>query len=155
MTKAGQGSSPSCMPSSPQERGNGRGHNGSNTTNCLNCQNGKVSQERPPQPIAYPLGMGQGAMELGVMARANKGLAQGGRAQPIGGTKNSLQCFRCQGWGHIGKGMPYPYIGFKPVWGELRECASPPCQGKLPKPAIAPTHFYPDPRQRPASMRAA
>ena len=47
----------------------------------------EVALDRPPQPEAYILGMGQGAMKLGVMARATRGLAQGGRAQPIGGTQ--------------------------------------------------------------------
>ena len=47
----------------------------------------EVDPDRPPQPTAYPLGVGQGAMELEVVDRAIKGLAQGGREQPIGGTK--------------------------------------------------------------------
>ena len=47
----------------------------------------EVALDRPPQPAAYLLGMGQGAMELGVMARVTRGLAQGGRAQPIGRTQ--------------------------------------------------------------------
>ena len=39
----------------------------------------EVALDRPPQPTAYPLGMGQGAIELGVMAGPAKGLVLGGR----------------------------------------------------------------------------
>ena len=47
----------------------------------------EVALDRPPQPTAYPLGLGQKAMELGVMARATEGLVQGGSAQRIGRTQ--------------------------------------------------------------------
>ena len=47
----------------------------------------EVVLDRPPQPAAQPLGMGPVAMELGVMVRALKGLAQGGKAQPIDATQ--------------------------------------------------------------------
>ena len=49
----------------------------------------EVALDRPPQPTAYPLGVGQGAMELGVMDRTIKGLAQGEMAQPVGWDTNS------------------------------------------------------------------
>ena len=68
----------------------------------------EVALDRPPQPTAYPLGMGQKAMELGVVAKVTKGLAQGGRTQPIGGTHISLQCFKCQGWDHMAGDCPTP-----------------------------------------------
>ena len=45
----------------------------------------EVALDRPPQPAAYLQGMGQGARELEAIARVTKGLAQGGRAQFIGG----------------------------------------------------------------------
>ena len=66
----------------------------------------EVALERPPQPTAYPLGWEQEAMELRVIARVTKGLAQVGRAQPIGGIQ-VLQCFRCQG-DHIARECPTP-----------------------------------------------
>ena len=80
LTKAGQGSNSSIGPSSPQERGCRRECNDSNTLSSPNCHNGRNGPGKTPQPAAYPMGMGQGAMELGVMDRAIKGLAQGGRA---------------------------------------------------------------------------
>ena len=41
LTKAGQGSNPSSAPISPQERGYGRGHNGSSAPNHANSHNGR------------------------------------------------------------------------------------------------------------------
>ena len=86
LTKAGQGSNPSSAPRIPQKRGCGRGLSDSNTPSCSNTHNGR-SGPGPPQPTAYPLGVRQGAMELGVMDRGTQGQAQGGRAQPIGGNQ--------------------------------------------------------------------
>ena len=40
--------------------------------------------DRLSQPTAYPLGVGQGAMELKVMDRVTKGLVHRGRAQSVG-----------------------------------------------------------------------
>ena len=67
----------------------------------------ELGPDRPPQPAAYLLGVGQEAKELAAMARVTRGLAQGWRAQLIGGTQ-ILQCFRCQGWGHMARECPIP-----------------------------------------------
>ena len=47
----------------------------------------EVALDRPPQPAAYPLDVGQGALEMEVMDRVSKGLAPGGRSHPIGRTQ--------------------------------------------------------------------
>ena len=67
----------------------------------------EVTLDRLPQCTAYPLGVGQGAMELGVMGRVTRGLAQGGRAQAIGGTQilpNALDARGRVTW--PGNGLP-------------------------------------------------
>ena len=87
LTKAGQDSSPSSAPSSPWERGLGRGCNGSITPVTQTPTMVEVALDRLSQPAVYPLCVGQGALEVEVMNRVTKGLAQGGRAQPIGGTQ--------------------------------------------------------------------
>ena len=51
LTKAGQGSNPSRAPSSPQDRGCGRGWNGSNTPNGTNSHNGS-GPGQTPLPVA-------------------------------------------------------------------------------------------------------
>ena len=65
----------------------------------------EVAPYRLLQPTAYPHRMVQGAMELEVIARATKGLAQGGRAQPIGGTKILSNASAARVGPH-GQGMP-------------------------------------------------
>ena len=89
LTKVGQGNNPSSVPSSPLERGQRRGCSGSNTSSHPNSHNGRVGPGQTTPAHSLPTGCKTGAMELGVMDRATKGLEQGGRAQPTGGTKFS------------------------------------------------------------------
>ena len=85
----------------------------------------EVALDRPPQPTAYSLGLGQGAIEPGVMDRTIKGLAQGGRAQPIGGTQILSTVLGARGWA-TWPGNALPQHQLKPAQGELRACGSPP-----------------------------
>ena len=85
MTKAGQGSNPSLVCQVVLGR---EAVGGATMVAILTITQTpsmvEVALDRPPKPAVYPLGVGQGAMELGVMARATKRLAQRGRAQLIG-----------------------------------------------------------------------
>ena len=108
LTRAGQGSNPSSAPSSPQERGHGRGHSCSSTPNHLSSHNSINGPGQTTPACSLPSGCGKGAMELEAIARVTKGLAQGGRAQLIGVTHISLQCFRFQGWNHMPRECPTP-----------------------------------------------
>ena len=83
LTKAGQGSYPSRAPSSPWERGHGMGCNDSNTPSHPNSHNGRSDPGHTTQATTYPLGMGQGALEMEVMDRVTKRLTWVGRAQPM------------------------------------------------------------------------
>ena len=65
LTKAGQGSNPSSTPNSPQERGHGRAESVVALLIIQTPTMVEVALDKPPQPTAYLLGMGQGAMELG------------------------------------------------------------------------------------------
>ena len=61
-----------------------------------------------------------------MLVMVTKGLVQGGRAQPIIRTQ-ILQCFRCQGWGHMARECPITSLSFKTALVEPREyAASPP-----------------------------
>ena len=85
--KAGQGSNPSSTYSRPWERGCGRGCNGSHTPSCPNSHNGRSGPGQTTPAHSLPTGCGTGALEMEVMFRVTKGLAQGGRAQPVGRTQ--------------------------------------------------------------------
>ena len=87
MAKAGQGGNPSSTPSNLWERGYRRGYNGGSTPHVQTLTMVEVALDRPPKPAAYLQGVGQGARELGAIARVIRGLAQGERAQLIGRTQ--------------------------------------------------------------------
>ena len=75
-----------------------------------------VALDRPPQSTAYPLGVGQGALEMKVVDRVAKGLVQGGMAQPIIRTQTPSNASGVRSGPH-GQGMPYHSISFKTAWG--------------------------------------
>ena len=80
LAKAGQSKNPSSALSSPWERAHGRGCSGSNTPVTQTPTIVGVALDRPFQPTPYPLGIGWGSLELGVMDTVTQVLAQGGRA---------------------------------------------------------------------------
>ena len=101
LTREEQGSHPASAPSSPRHRGCGRGWTDRNTSVHPNSHNGWTG-----------LGQTTTACSSSVTNRAgvkspNKGNqhvqngVQGGTQGARG--SNSLQCFRCQGWGHMAR----------------------------------------------------
>ena len=76
----------------------------------------RVALDRPAQPTVYPAGLGRGHQN-GSNGQGNQGTST--RREGIANQQdpNSLQCFRCQGWGSYGQGMPYPSNCFKPAGG--------------------------------------
>ena len=100
LTRAGQGNSPTSAPNSPRQRGHGRGWMDRNTPGCPSSHNGQT-------------GLGQTASAHSVSASCGTGTTSQGQAQNAQGSKDSqegtlnrkdpssLQCFRCQGWGHM------------------------------------------------------
>ena len=130
LTKAGQGNNPSSAPSTP-----GRDAMGGDTMLVAlpiiqTLTMVEVALDRPPQPTAYLLGIEQGARELEVIARVTRRLAQGGRAQPIGGTQILSNALGLKG-GATWQGNALPCICFKPVWGTEGMWLTP-CQQKPP-----------------------
>ena len=149
LTKTGQGNNPSSAPSSPLERGHGRGHNSGSTPNCPNSHNGRSGPGRLLLPTAYLLGVGHGTLGTEVLDRVMKGLAQEGRAQLIGGTQILANTLGARGevtW----PGMPYTSNSFKTSPGGTEGMQLTPCWQQLTQPTVGPSHFHPDPRQRPA-----
>ena len=113
----------------------------------------EVALDRPPQSAAYPLGVWQGAMELGVMDRATKGLAQRREGTASGQDPNLFQCFMCHGWGHMARECPTPTMALnKPGGTEGMWLTT--CRQESPQPTVGPMHSHINPRQRSASMKA-
>ena len=108
LTKAGQGSNLASASNSSGERGHGRGCADWGTPGCPCSQNGWTSLGQTALDCSTPTGCGRG-----VIIGRNQGQSrQGTNARNEGTTSrrdpNSLQCFRCQGWGHMAWEFPTP-----------------------------------------------
>ena len=97
LTKAGQGNSPSSVPSSPQERGCGRGHNSSSTPIHPNSNNGRRCPGQTTPANSLPTGCGVGSTGNGSNGQGNQGVSTRREGTANQQDPNSLQCFRCQG----------------------------------------------------------
>ena len=101
LNRAEQGTCPASAPNSPRHRGHGRGRMDRNTPIHPSSHNGWTG-----------LGQNTFACSSSVAGRVNTALQGRGSAQASTGsqgnaqnTKDSstLQCFRCQGWGHMAR----------------------------------------------------
>ena len=95
LIRSGQGNSPGSAPNSPRQRGHGRGQTDRNTPGCPNSHNCRT-------------GLGQIASghSMGTTTTGEQEQNAQGSEDSQGGSSNrkdpsSLQCFRCQGWGHM------------------------------------------------------
>ena len=97
LTRAGQDNSPGSTPNSPRHRGCGSGRADRTTSSCPNSHNGQTGLGQTTS--ACRISAGHGTTTTG------QGNAQGPK-DGQGNTSNkkdssSLQCFQCQGWGHM------------------------------------------------------
>ena len=101
LTRAEQDSCPASAPNSPRHRGHGRGQTDRNTPVHPSSHNGQTGLGQPTS-IHSSLITNRECVESshkGNMRVQNgvQGGAQNNR------DSNSLQCFRCQGWGHMAR----------------------------------------------------
>ena len=106
LTRAEQGTCPASAPNSPRHRGHGRGWMDRNTPAFPSSHNGQT-------------GLGQSTSTHSsftasrvATASQSRGSTQAltcaqGNAQNMK-DPNTLQCFRCQGWGHMARGCATP-----------------------------------------------
>ena len=134
LTRAKQGNHPVSAPNILGHRGHGGGWMDRNVPTCPSSHNGQTRVGTVPQ--------GKGSTQRSKDGQGN-----------VQSTKDpsSLQCFRCQGWGHM-----------------ARECATPPktlnkdrgTEGMQPNPCqqqstISTQHSLPDPKPKSTQMKAA
>ena len=104
LTRAEQSTRSVSAPSSPRHRGRGRGRTDRQTSVCPNSHNGRT-------------GLGQmSARSSSVIkssakspCKGNQNVQTGGQGNPQGARgSSSLQCYRCQGWGHMARECATP-----------------------------------------------
>ena len=102
LTRVEQGSHPASVPNSPKHRGHGRGQVDRNTAVPPSSHNGWT-------------GLGQTASicSSSTTTRESIDFQRRGNMQAPGGAQgtrdsNTLQCFRCQGWGHMARECATP-----------------------------------------------
>ena len=151
LTRAGQGNSPGNAPNSPRHSGNGKGRGGQ--TELL-----------PVFPILIMAKMvwGQTASACSVSAghrKATTGQSQGNAQGPKDGQGNtsnkkdlsSLQCFQCQGWGHIAWECASPVKSLSQTGGNQGNAAQPPHQQQ---PIVDIQHSFSDPKPKLTLLKA-
>ena len=100
LTRAGQGNSPSSTPNSPRHRGSGRGRTDRRTPSHPNSHNGQTGLGQTASAHNVSTGHGTGTVGQG------QGNAEGlkdGQGNASNKDPSSLQCFQCQGWGHMAR----------------------------------------------------
>ena len=99
LIRAGQGYSPDSTPNSPRHRGHGRWRRDRTTSSFPNSHSGQTGLGQTTPAHSTSVGHGAGTTGQGL------GNAQGPRdgQGSVSNKKdpNSLQCFQCQGWGHM------------------------------------------------------
>ena len=106
LTRAEQGRCPASTPNSPRHRGCGKGQVDRSTPTCPSSHNGWTGLGQTASAHSCPAASRESTDS---QRRGNTHVQNGaqGSAQSTRDS-NSLQCLRCQGWGHM-----------------LRECATP------------------------------
>ena len=99
LTKAEQGSHPASAPNSPRHRGCGKGQTDRNTPVCPSSHNGQTGLGQTTSICSSSVTNREGieSPHKGNI-RAQNGVQGGAQSNR---DSNSLQCFRCQGWGHM------------------------------------------------------
>ena len=108
LTKIGHGNRPASTPSSPRERGCSRGHADRGTPCHPSSHNGCSGLGQTTLDHSTPTGY-----ETGATISRNQGQTSQVINARLEGTTNrrdpnSLQCFICQGWGHMAREYPTP-----------------------------------------------
>ena len=150
LIRAEQGNCPVSAPNSPRHRGHGRGWTYRNTPTCSSSHNGQIGLGQTTSACSSSAGSRTGTVPQG------KGNTQRPN-DPMGSVQNmkdpsSLQCFRCQGWGHMARDCATPAKTLNRDGGEPREYSQSPHQQQS---TINSHHSLPDPKSKLTQMKAA
>ena len=101
LTRVEQGSCPASAPSSPRHRGHGKGQTDKNTSVCPNSHNGWTglgqTTSTHSSSVTNRAGVESPHREINMCRMVYRVVHK------VLEASNSLQCFRCQGWGHMAR----------------------------------------------------
>ena len=106
LTRAEQGSCPASAPNSPRHRGHGRGQTDRNTPVHPSSHNGWTGLGQTTSVHSSSITNRAGVKSPHKGNQHVQNSVQGGTQSNQG--SNSLQCFRCQGWGHMARECTTP-----------------------------------------------
>ena len=124
LTRAEQDNSPASAPNSPRHRGCGRGQMDRNTPTCPSTHKGQTGQGHMTSAHSS-----SAASQINIVPQGR------GDTQTSNGTQNSgqntrdpntLQCFRCQGWGHMARECATPAKALNKDGGTQGNAVKPP-----------------------------
>ena len=153
LTIAGPGNSPGSAPNSPNHRGHERGQIDRNTPGHPNSHNGQTGLGQTTSAHSVSASHGTGTTSQ------SQGNTQGSK-DSHGSTSNrkdnsSLQCFRCQGWGHMAQECATLARALNQSRGKQGNAAQPPNQHQLQQPTVGPKHSFPDPKPKLTILQVA
>ena len=126
LTGAGQGNSPANAPNSPGQRGCGKGWMDRSTPGCPSSHDGWIVLGQTA--LVHSTSASHGTLtttsrDQGQNSHWAKDIQEG-----ITNRRglSSLQCFRCQGWGHMAWACPTPAKTINQSMREPRECSPTP-----------------------------
>ena len=120
LTRAEQGSHPTSAPSSPRHRSCGRGWTDRNTSVHPNFHNGWTGLGQTISTYSSSVTNRAGIESPCKGNQHVQNDVQGGTQGAQG--SNSLQCFRCQGWGHMARECATVAAPLNRERGDPREC---------------------------------
>ena len=124
LTRAEQGNCPASAPNSPRHRGCGRGQMDRNTPTHPSSHNGWTGLGQTTSACSSSTASWVNTVSQG------RGNTQTSNCTPGSAHNtrdpNSLQCFRCQGWGHLAREYTTPAKTINKDWGTQRNAVKPP-----------------------------
>ena len=148
LTRAGQGNHPTSTPNSPRHRGHGRGQMDRNTPTHPSSHNSQTGLGQTTSTHSSSAAIQVAATSQG---RGNtQGLSGGQSSAQNTKDTNSLQCFICQGWGHMARECATPAKMLNKDGGTKGMWSNP-----LPAAVINSQHSLPDPKPKLTLMKAA
>ena len=123
LTRAEQGNHPASAPNSPRHQGHWRGWMDRNTPNHLSSHNGWIGLGQTTSACSASVHHMQNATSTGAPDSKAQGSTRGttSKMEP-----SSLQCFRCQGWGHMAQECATLAKSLNPAGGNWGNVTPPP-----------------------------